>query len=72
MFSGYYNKFISSSNRATVLSMISMFSGFYVALMGLLIGYLGDISIRIAFAFMGVLIIVSAVLLIDKTFDTKD
>jgi len=57
IFSGQLNKHIDSKNRATVLSMISMFSGIYVALMGLLIGRIGDGSLMAAFIFMGAVVL---------------
>jgi hypothetical protein len=57
IFSGHLNKHIDSRNRATVLSMISMFSGIYVALMGLLIGRIGDGSLMAAFIFMGAVVL---------------
>jgi MFS family permease len=57
IFSGHLNKHIDSKNRATVLSMISMFSGIYVALMGLLIGRIGDGSLVAAFIFMGAVVL---------------
>ena len=57
IFSGHLNKHIDSKNRATVLSLISMLSGLYVALMGLLIGRIGDFSLPYAFAFMGVIVL---------------
>ena len=62
IFSGHLNKHIESKNRATVLSLISMFSGFYVALMGLLIGRVGDYSLPYAFALMGAIVLVGAFL----------
>jgi len=57
IFSGHLNKHIESRNRATVLSLISMFSGIYVALMGLLIGRIGDFSLTWAFVFMGFIVV---------------
>jgi MFS family permease len=57
IFSGHLNRHIDSKNRATVLSLISMFSGFYVALMGLLIGRIGDFSLTCAFVFMGIVVL---------------
>ena len=62
IFSGHLNKHIESKNRATVLSLISMFSGLYVAPMGLLIGRIGDLSLPSAFAFMGVVILIGSLL----------
>ncbi len=62
LFADYRNIHIESRNRATVLSLISMFSGIYVALMGLVIGRIGDYSIPYAFIFMGVLVVLSSLL----------
>jgi MFS family permease len=59
LFADYMNRHIESQNRATVLSLISMVSGVYVAGMGLLIGGLADVSLSWAFLFMGGIIIVS-------------
>jgi len=61
IFSGHLNRHIESRNRATVLSLISMFSGLYVALMGLLIGTLGDTSLPAALAFMGAVVLVGSI-----------
>ena len=62
IFSGHLNRHIESKNRATVLSLISMFSGIYVALMGLLIGRIGDFSLTYAFIFMGITVLVGSLL----------
>jgi len=62
IFSGHLNKHIESKNRATVLSLISMFSGIYEALMGLLIGRIGDFSLTYAFIFMGTTVLVGSLL----------
>ena len=62
IFSGHLNKHIESKNRATVLSLISMFSGLYVALIGLLIGHIGDFSLTYAFVFMGAVVLVGSLL----------
>lgn len=62
IFSGHLNKRIESKNRATVLSLISMFSGIYVALMGLVIGRVGDFSLTYAFAFMGAVVLAGSLL----------
>jgi len=56
------NRHIESRNRATVLSLISMLSGLYVALVGLLIGCIGDVSLTWAFLFMGVIVLVGSLL----------
>jgi MFS family permease len=60
IFSGHLNRHIESRNRATVLSLISMFSGLYVALMGLLIGRVGDLSLTWAFVLMGVIVLLGS------------
>jgi hypothetical protein len=57
IFSGHLNRHIESKNRATVLSLISMFSGVYVALMGLFIGRIADVSLGYAFVFMGTVVL---------------
>ena len=62
IFLDYLNRHIESKNRATVLSLINVLSGFYVAVMGLLIGWIADISLSYGFIFMGVLITISALL----------
>jgi MFS family permease len=62
IFVDYTNRHIESKSRATVLSLISMFSGVYVALMGLVIGGIADISLSWSFVFMGSIIIISTLL----------
>ena len=57
IFSGHLNRHIESRNRATILSMISMVSGLYVALLGLLIGQIAEVSLSFAFLFMGVVVL---------------
>ncbi len=57
LLSGRLNPHIESRNRATVLSLISMLSGLYVAVMGLLIGRIGDRSLTWAFGLMGVVVL---------------
>jgi hypothetical protein len=42
--------------------MISMFSGVYQALMGLLIGRIGDFSLTWAFVFMGAVVLLGSLL----------
>jgi MFS family permease len=63
IFIDYLNRHIESRNRAMVLSLINVFSGIYIALMGLPIGWLADFSLSYAFAFMGIIIIMSASLI---------
>ena len=60
LFDDYTNRHIASENRATLLSFIGMLSSLYVAVMGPLIGAIADRSVPMAFAFMGGLIIVGA------------
>lgn len=59
--SGHLNRHIDRQNRATVLSLISMASGLYVSLMGVLIGRIGDTSLTAAFVFMGTTVLMGAV-----------
>jgi MFS family permease len=61
LFSDYQNRHIESENRATVLSMISMFSNIYIVVIGLLIGLIADRSISLAFIFMGLMILFSSI-----------
>lgn len=61
IFSDYLNRHIGSKNRATVLSLINVVSGFYVAIIGLAIGFIADISLAYSFVFMGSIIALSAV-----------
>ncbi|MBN1936484.1 MAG: MFS transporter [Anaerolineae bacterium] len=63
LFSAHLNRHIASRSRATVLSMISMVSGLYVALMGLLIGRIGDLSLTWAFVFMGGVVLLGSLVL---------
>ena len=60
VFSGHLNRHIESRNRATVLSMISMVSGLYVALLGLVVGQIAETSLSLAFLFMGVVVLVGS------------
>jgi MFS family permease len=61
--SGRMNVHIASENRATVLSLVSMLSGIYVALSGLLLGRIADLSVPYALAAMGVIVLIGSLLL---------
>ena len=63
IFADYTNRHIESKNRATVLSLINVLSGIYIALMGLIIGGIADFSLSYAFVVMGSIIIISALLI---------
>lgn len=63
IFLDYLNRHIQSKNRATVLSLISIVSGVYVAIIGLAIGFIADISLTYSFVFMGSVIALSAILI---------
>jgi MFS family permease len=63
LLSAYKNEQIKSRNRATVLSLSSMLSSLYVAVMSLVFGRLADYSISLAFAAIGFLILCFAVIL---------
>lgn len=60
LFSDYQNRHIGSENRVTVLSMINMFSNLYIVVAGLIIGFIADKSISVAFIFMGIVIVLSS------------
>jgi MFS family permease len=62
IFAGQLNAHIESHNRATVLSIISMVSGAYVALMGLLIGRIADrATVTAALLTMGGIVLTGAI-----------
>ena len=68
LFADYYNRHIASPIRATALSAINMFSSLYIALIGLAIGRVADISVSAAFLVMAGIIIVGTLLFrINKT-----
>lgn len=63
IFMDYLNRHIESRNRATVLSLINVLSGIYIAGMGLVVGWIADFSLSYAFIFMGMIIMISALLI---------
>ncbi|MDR6667978.1 MFS transporter [Rhizobium sp. 1399] len=76
IFSDYINQHISSSNRTTVLSIISMFSGCYVGIMGIVTGAVAEFSLSlmlfltgITVVIVGVILRVNAVRVIESEFD---
>lgn len=60
LFADYYNVHIKSEIRATVLSTINMFSSAYIALMGLIIGWVAGFSVLYAFLFMGIIVLLGS------------
>jgi MFS family permease len=70
--SGQLNAHIASENRATVLSLISMFSGVYVSLMGLLIGHIADVSVPYGLATMGIIVLAGSLLFRARQTDKGD
>jgi MFS family permease len=62
IFADQLNRYIASQSRATVLSLISMVSGMYVALMGLAFGRVADLSVRLALALIGAVVLAGALL----------
>ncbi|MDP3983062.1 MAG: MFS transporter [bacterium] len=67
----YYNIHIPSNVRATALSTINMFSSIYIAVIGLLIGWIANSSVLYAFAFMGIVVLLGAVIFrINETHTT--
>ena len=62
LLTAHLNSHIEDKNRATVFSLISMFSGLYVAAIGPLVGYLGDLSTTTALAVMGSIVLLGGLL----------
>jgi MFS family permease len=62
IFADHINRHVESANRATVISLVSLLSGVYVALMGLVLGRLADHVLSFVFLVMGSIILTSAVL----------
>ncbi len=58
----YNNRHIPSEIRATVLSLIGMFSSIYITVVGLGFGWIADHSISYAFLSMGALVLTGAIL----------
>ena len=63
LLSAYQNAHIKSQSRATVLSMMNMLSGLWIALGTLLAGALAEISISLVFALTGGVIILTVLIL---------
>jgi MFS family permease len=59
---GQLNRHIESQNRATVLSLVSMFSGLYVALLGIIIGAAANRSVPTAFVLTGAIVLCGTML----------
>lgn len=60
LFADYYNLHLHSESRATALSTINMVSSAYIAIMGLLIGWIADRNLLYSFAFMGIIVLIGA------------
>ncbi|MBM3254324.1 MAG: MFS transporter [Candidatus Omnitrophica bacterium] len=63
LFSEYRNIHIPSLNRATSISLISMFGCFYLTFARIIIGKLANVSLSYAFIFMGAVIILASLFL---------
>ena len=57
----YVNHHIADDIRATTLSMIQLMGSIYTALIGVVLGYIGGISVSGLFFFMGIVILAAAV-----------
>ena len=67
LLSAYQNQLIQSKNRATVLSLVSLLNSLYVALISLLMGWLADVDLRLAFGLIGgVIVLACLVLRVDR------
>ncbi|MEK7078966.1 MAG: MFS transporter, partial [Patescibacteria group bacterium] len=68
LFTDYQNQHISDDNRATMISLISMLNNIYIATMGLVIGFLADKSLNLAFLCIGgVILLASFMFKIDES-----
>lgn len=63
LLAGQLNRHIESGNRATVLSMVSMVTGIYVALMGPVLGRIADRSVPYALVSAGAVVLLGSLLL---------
>jgi len=63
LFSEYRNRHISSVNRATAISLISMLGCFYLMFARIIIGNLAKTGLCYAFIFMGMVVIIASLLL---------
>ena len=62
LFSQYQNDHIESKNRATALSIISMFHAIYFIVSQLIIGKIADYNLLYSFMFMGIIILANTLL----------
>lgn len=62
LFSSYFNKFIESHNRATVLSVISMFYSLSMAILDIVLGAIVDWDLKVGLILVGVSIIVASLI----------
>lgn len=62
LLNAHLNRRIDDGNRATVMSLVSMFSGLYIALWGPIIGWLGDVSTTLAFFVSGGIVLLGGAL----------
>lgn len=60
LFQNYMNKFIETHNRATVLSVVSMFYSLSTASLNVIFGYMTDWNLKITLAIIGSLTILLA------------
>ena len=56
------NRQIEADERATVLSTINMFASFFMALLNLLVGFIGSLNIFYVFILVGATIILFTIL----------
>ncbi|MBZ0287814.1 MAG: MFS transporter, partial [Anaerolineae bacterium] len=63
LFSAYQNRLIDSRTRATVLSMMNMFTSLFIAVMGPIYGAIATRSLPLAFIVMSAVIITAALVL---------
>ncbi|MEM9953446.1 MAG: MFS transporter [Chloroflexota bacterium] len=72
LFSAYQNSLIGSKNRATVLSIISMFGSLFVAVVAPIYAAIGTVSLPITFVVMGAVIAVATLLIGIPELNTQE
>lgn len=71
-FHNYFNKYIESYHRATVLSVISMITRFCAAVCNLLCGKLAEINLSMTLLIFGIIIILASIITKTKEHYLKD
>ena len=62
LFVDYKNRHITSHNRATTISIISMLYSLLAAIVQPIVGFLADINLKYAFAFLALILIFNPII----------